>query len=86
MMKRYVEKFVNNLTLDDVKMYLAKENIFMTEEEVQFCFSYIKKNWHFIFDNQAKIFQDLKHNLNLTTYNQIEPILLSYQKKYQSFL
>lgn len=86
MIKRYVEKFVNNLTLNEVKIYLNRENIFLSDEEYQFCFLYIKKNWSLIFDNQVKIFKDLKQNLKPTTYNQIEPILLFYQKKYQSFL
>ncbi len=86
MIKRYVEKFVNNLTIDEVKTYLNREQIFLTEDEYQFCFSYIKKNWPLLFCNQDKIFRDLKENLKSTTYNQIEPILLFYQKKYQSFL
>ncbi len=86
MIKRYVEKFVDNLTLSNVKFYLNRENIFLSEEEYNFCFFYIKKNWPLIFDNQAKIFEDLKQNLKTTTYNQIEPVLLLYQKKYQSFL
>lgn len=86
MIKRYVSNYVNKLTKEEMINILKKENISINDKDIDFLFSYVKKNWNFIFDNQDKIFLDLKENLNITTYNQIEPILIFYKEKYKCYL
>lgn len=86
MMRRYVAAYMNKLTKEDMIEALKKENIVLNRQEEEFAFAYIKKNWNLIFDNQEKIFSDLKQNLTSTTYQKIEPILLFYQKKYKCYL
>lgn len=86
MIKRYVSNYINKLTKEEMILFLKKENIVLNNEETEFLFSYIKKNWKLIFDNQDKIFLDLKENLNITTYIKIEPILIFYKEKYKSYL
>jgi len=60
MIKRYVSNYVNKLTKEEMINILKKENISINDKDIDFLFSYIKKNWNFIFDNQDKIFLDLK--------------------------
>ena len=84
--KRYVENYINKLTKEEAKVFLDKENIHLSKDEEDACFLYVKKNWHLLFENQEKIFSDLKNILNPTSYNHIKPILLSYLKKYSSYL
>lgn len=86
MIKRYVASYVNRLTKEDMTVFLESQHLYLSDQEKDFCFSYIKKNWPLIFSDQDKIFKDLKANLTHTTYNQLEPILLFYQNKYQSYL
>lgn len=86
MIKRYVSNAVRKLTKEEMVELLKKENIIPTKQEIDFLFLYIKKNWSFIFDNQDKIFLDLKQNLTSTTYYKIEPILNFYKEKYKSYL
>lgn len=86
MIKRYVERYINNLTKSNAIDLLKKENIHLSDSEIDLCFNYIKKNWFLLFENQEKIFSDLSNLLNPTSYNQIKPILLYYQKKYSSYL
>jgi len=86
MIKLYISKYVNKLSKEEMVNFLMKENIILNEKEIDFLFSYIKKNWKLIFDNQDKIFLDLKENLNITTYTKIEPILIFYKEKYKSYL
>lgn len=86
MIKRYVSNYIHKLTKEEMIGYLSKENITLKPQEIDFLFSYIKKNWNLIFDNQDKIFSDLKQNLTSTTYTKIEPILIFYKEKYKSYL
>lgn len=86
MIKKYVEKFINNLTKEDLNNYLKRENIILDIDEFNFCFNYIKKNWNLLFINHGQILSDLKLNLKPTTYKQIEPILINYQNKYKNYL
>lgn len=86
MIKRYVQNYIKKLKYEDMISYMNKENIYLTEEEYQFLFIYIKKNWELLFCNREQIFKDLKTSLSSTTYLKIEPILLSYQEKYKAYL
>ncbi len=86
MIKRYVQNYIKKLRYEDMISYINKENIYLTEEEYQFLFAYIKKNWELLFCNREQIFKDLKTSLSSTTYLKIEPILLSYQEKYKAYL
>lgn len=86
MIKRYVQNYIKHLKYEDMVCYIQKEGISLTEEEYQFLFTYIKKNWCLLFSNREQIFKDLKNSLSLTTYSKIEPILLSYQEKYKAYL
>ena len=86
MIKRYVHNYIKKLRYEDMISYINKENIYLTEEEYQFLFAYIKKNWELLFCNREQIFKDLKISLSSTTYFKIEPILLSYQEKYKAYL
>ena len=81
MIKKYVQNYIKKLRYEDMISYINKENIYLTEEEYQFLFAYIKKNWELLFCNREQIFKDLKTSLSSTTYLKIEPILLSYQEK-----
>lgn len=86
MIKRYVQNYIKKLRYEDMISYINKENIYLTEEEYQFLFAYIKKNWELLFCSREQIFKDLKTSLSSTTYLKIEPILLSYQEKYKAYL
>lgn len=86
MIKRYVQNYIKKLKYEDMVSYIKKENIYLTEEEYQFLFTYIKKNWELLFCNREQIFKDLKNSLSSNTYLKIEPILLSYQEKYKTYL
>lgn len=86
MIKRYVSSYVSKLTMEEFEKMLEKQNVSLSSKEKVFCFQYIKKNWSLLFENREQIFTDLKNNLTSTSYLQIEPILLFYQKKYASYL
>jgi hypothetical protein len=86
MIKRYVASYIDSLKKEDIVSFLKGENIVLSDDEIDFCFSYIKKNWSLLFENQNQIFLDLKNHLNPTTYKQVLPILEFYQKKYKNYL
>lgn len=82
MIKTLIENYVNKLTKEDIILYASKENIAITNDEVDYLYITIKKDYHlFINGNHDEIFEDLKPNVSIEIYNK----LVSLYNKYKSF-
>lgn len=82
-----VEKFVNKLTIEDINSFALKKNIILSEEELNFVYSFIKKNYKDILKNpnlfDINRYEDKFQNGN---FEKIKKVYIEYFSKYHKFL
>ena len=75
------------LTKEDVQKFAIKNNVNLSEEELDFTYLFVKKNWKNILGNpNAFQFERYKDKFTEENFQKINRLIKEYQIKYQSFL
>ena len=61
-MYNLIEKYINKMTLDDVKNFALSKNINLNDEEIMFVYGFIKKNYQMVLSNPNLL--DIDHYKN----------------------
>ena len=87
MFTKIIEKNINKLTINDIKDFLIKENIYLNENELNIIYYYIKANWKtLLYGDSSKIFNDLKSKMSNENYNKLVNLFNFYKEKYKNYL
>ena len=81
----FIQNYIRKLTKEDIINFCNKENIELTDEELDIAYIYIKKYWkEFLKKDPSNIFNDLKNKIRPTTYNKMIELYEKYKcyKKY----
>ena len=78
-----LERYINNLSIDQVNNYALANNISLNEEELNFTYSFIKKNWQNIFTNHGN-FDISRYKDRYTEENYIKIVKL-YKESLQKY-
>ena len=82
-----IDKYMTNLTKDDVNNFALKKNIYLADDELDLIYSFIKKNYKEILKNPSLFdinrFESKFHEDN---FNKIKKVYIEYFSKYQKFL
>lgn len=82
-----IKNYLQNIQKDDINNFALKKSINLTEEELEFTYNFIKKNYDEILKNPTLFNIDLyKDKYNPTTFEQIKKVYIEYLSKYQRFL
>lgn len=77
-----INKYINNITINNINEFTEKEGIFLKNEEALIINSYIKKYWKiFYYENPDNLFKELKLKLEPSTYKKIIELYYKYKKK-----
>ncbi len=75
------------LKKEDVENFALKNNVSLNEEELNFTYEFVKKNWQIILNNpNAFNLEKYKNRFTEENYAKIEKLIKEYLKKYQAFL
>ncbi len=86
-MDKLIQEYIKNLSINDVKTFAVKNNVFLNDNEINLIYYHITNNWKIIlYGNSEEVFNDLKSKLNPTQYNQIESLYKKFKNRYSSFL
>lgn len=78
---------MNNLKKEDVMAFATKNNVHLSEEELEFTFQFVKKNWKTMLSNpNAFHFERYKDKFTEENFHKINRLIKEYMLKYQSFL
>lgn len=80
-MEKMINSYVNKLTTNDIINFASKNNIKLTDEEVNIIFNTIKKDWRALLYNPNQVFADIRNKVSPTTYNKIIYFYNLYSKK-----
>ncbi len=87
MLKYYIEKYVNNMSINDITSFASKNNFSLTNMETKIIYETIKSDWKtIVFDDHNIVLNKIKNKLNTDLYFKINDLILSYKEKYRQLL
>lgn len=87
MKDKLIEQYVNRINYSDITSFASKYGITLKDKEIAFIYKHIKENWRTIlYGNPKPILDDLKNNIEESTYYKIEDLYYHFKEKYQYYL
>lgn len=74
-----IEKYVSNLSMDDIKNLASNNNISLKEYEIKNIYYEIKNNLNLWFEDTLGRFSKIKDKLEPTTYLKLSELLDKYK-------
>ena len=82
-----IKNYINKLSIQDINSLAIKNNINLTDNELNFIYNQIKNNYNdLLYGDSTYIFKNLKENVSDNNYNKIKELYTNYKNKYQSLL
>ena len=86
-MNYIIEKYINNLTINNINDFARKNNIFLTENEQKIFYNIVKNHYKEILNgNDDEIIKYLKNNLSEEKFYNVLNLYNEYKNKYQNYL
>ena len=85
-MKSLIENYIDLLTKEKLNEFGIKNNIHLSNNELEYLLNLIKNNWEDILVDEKKYMEDLKNNINQIEYEKIKTLFLYYKKRYKGYL
>ncbi len=85
-MKTLLKNYINLLTIEKVKKFSIKNNIFLSDEEISFLINLIKDNYDEIIIDDTKYLEILKSKLSNDNFIKIRELYTYYKIKYKDYL
>lgn len=78
---------MENLKIEEVRTFAIKNNVNLSDEELNFTYQFVKKNWKIMLSNPSAFhFEKYKDHFSEENFNKINRLIKEYMYKYQSFL
>ena len=82
-----IERYIESMSKEDINNFAIKKNIKLNENELDFTYKFIKKNWDKILSNPNLLnLERYKSNYSLENYKRIKELFNEYYSKYRRFL
>lgn len=82
-----IDRYASSLTAEDIDKFAKSKNVYLSEEELGFTYSFIKKNYKEIISNPKMFDIDrYKNKFSEENFNKIKKVYTEYLSKYQAFL
>ena len=82
-----IERYMNKLTKDDINNFALKNNIFLTEEELDFTYVFVKKNWQTVIANpNALNLERDQDKFSEENFIKIKKLFKEYSTRYKNYL
>ena len=86
-MYNIIERYMNKISKTDVDNFARKNNIFLNEEELEFTYIFVKKNWQTVIANPTALnldrYRDKFSEENLV---KIKKLFKEYSTRYKNYL
>lgn len=80
--KDIIKKYINLLTLDDIKRFADKENITYTDDEAIIVYNFIMYYYNDLLDENIKVFEHIKNKISPNLYKKLLNLYIDYKQKY----
>lgn len=81
LMNNLIETYINKLTKQDILNFAIKNNLKVTDEELDFVYNFIKYNYKTVLNNPNSFnLSNYKNNFSSENYNFINSLISKYIK------
>ena len=86
-MYNIIERYMSMLKKEDVNNFAIKKNVFLSENELNFTYEFLKKNWQDILKN-PNVFDinRYKNQFSEENFYKVKKIFDVYYQKFKSFI
>ncbi len=82
-----IERFMNRLTIEDVNKFALKNNVNLSNDELEFTYSFVKKNWQNVLANPNSLnLERYRHMYSEENFLKIQKLFREYSIKYKNYL
>ena len=86
-MYNIIERYMSMLKKEDVFNFAVSKNIFLSNEELNFTYEFIKKNWQDIVKNPNLFeIERYKNKFSEENFKKVKQLFKEYHQKFGSFL
>lgn len=85
-LKGLIKNYIDNLDIKALKEFGIKNNINLSDNELNFVYNMIKENVMDILKDEKPYLEILKKNINNNDYLKIEDLVSFYKNKYKGYL
>ena len=85
-MKSLIRNYIELLSIDKLKEFSLKNNINLTDKELNYILKLVKENYDEILLNDTKYLEEIKNNINPNEFQKIKDLYLYYKNKYKGYL
>ncbi len=86
-MYNLIKRYMSNLTKEQLNNFAIKNNVSLNEQELDFTFVFIKKNWELIFRNPNLLdLNRYKEQYTEENFEKIKKLIAFYYQKYGHLL
>ena len=78
-MKKEIIKYIDNISKDDILYFCKKNNISISQKELDILYFYIKNKYDDFFNNPNYIFNEIKPLLSNDLFNKITKLYNKYK-------
>ena len=82
-----IARFMENITKEQIDTFAKKNKTFLSNEELDFTYTFVKKNWELILRNPNLLqFERLKDHYSAENLVKIQKVFQAYYQKYGHLL
>ena len=82
-MYNLVKRYMDNLTKEQVNDFALKNQVYLSDEELSFTYTFVKKNWEMIFRNPNLLrLERYKDRFSPENFVKIQKLFVMYYQKY----
>ena len=86
-MYNLIKAYMGRITIDDVNKFAISKNVYLSPDELNFVFDFIKKNWEQVIRNpQLLNLERYKDHFSTENFEKIKRLFLEYSARYSSLI
>lgn len=85
-MKSLIKNYIDLLSIEKIEQFALKNNINLTNYELEFLLNLVKTNYENIIKNDEKYLKEIESNISSSESKKIIELYVKYKKKYKGYL
>lgn len=81
-MFQLIKNYISRMTKDDIVKFTQKNDIFLSEQELDFTYRFIKKNYEALYANPNVDLSKYKNNFSEENYTKMMKLIAEYKSRY----
>ena len=81
-----ISRFIERMNPEDIKNFATKQEIDLSDDEINFIYSFLKKNWQELLGNpNALIMSRYRNQFSPENYEKINSLVNFYRSRYSGY-